>query len=332
MPLEALLGDAGDLGRVAPEEALDGVADDLRVRRDLHVRDRVDLQRDAALRVGVRDLQVDRDREEAHPVDLLEERDAHGPAAEDDPVAHLAPVGELALAAGEDDDLVRRADDEDRSGEDREDAERHGARDDTRPRFRRESRARITSSERRWGLFLPGSGLDLGDPVPEADDDDAFADLDRRTPPVRAGTSRSCSPTRSRIFPRPSGRSGRTTSPSVPRNASVEAGPVAEPRPSERKRAATPAPTTTPRTTETGTWTAGAHAEEGERRARHSEGPEGVGPEAEGEEVREEGAVVGVAVPVPCPSPWPSPESCPPPSPWKTDAPIRTRPKASAAR
>ena len=135
-------------------------------------------QRDAALGVGVRDLQVDRDGQEAHPVDPLEERDAHGPAAEDDPVAHLAPVGELALAAGEDDDLVRRADDDDRSGEDREDAERHGAGDDPGSDTGERVEHELPPARDGGGLVLPGSGLDLGDPFPEADDDDAFADLD----------------------------------------------------------------------------------------------------------------------------------------------------------
>ena len=42
----------------------------------------------------------------------------------------------------------------------------------------------------------------------------------------------------------------------------------------------------------------GADAEEREGRPRHAERPEGVGPEAKREEVREEGAMVGVAVAV----------------------------------
>src|SRR6201999_4581760 len=48
---ERLLRDARDLRAVLAEEALDRVADEPAVGRDLDVRDRVDVERDAALRV-----------------------------------------------------------------------------------------------------------------------------------------------------------------------------------------------------------------------------------------------------------------------------------------
>ncbi len=110
--LEALLGDLLDLVRVASEKALDGVVAHALLARHLHVRDGVEGERDAAFGVGVRDRELDRDRAEVHPVDLLEQGHApHDPAVHH-AVPDLVAIGELVLASGEDQELVGTPDEQ----------------------------------------------------------------------------------------------------------------------------------------------------------------------------------------------------------------------------
>ena len=108
--LERLLGDARDLVLILAEEALDRVTDEPSIRRHLDVRDRVHVERNAAL--GVRALHRDRHRDQrhVHAVDGLDDRHAHAASAEHDAIADVAAVGRLVLASGEDQDLVRPAD------------------------------------------------------------------------------------------------------------------------------------------------------------------------------------------------------------------------------
>ncbi len=131
--LEGLLGDLVDLVHVLLEEALHRVAEDGLGGGDLHVGDRVDLERDAAGGVGVLHRQGERDGLEAHPRGPLHDGDAQGPSAADHPVAHLAPVGHPAPPAREDDHLVGLADQEKTADErhDREDQHQsHGSHND----------------------------------------------------------------------------------------------------------------------------------------------------------------------------------------------------------
>lgn len=65
---ERLLSHLLDLTERAPQEALDGVADEGVVRVDLHRGDGVDVQRDVARRVGVLDADVHRQEAHVHAV------------------------------------------------------------------------------------------------------------------------------------------------------------------------------------------------------------------------------------------------------------------------
>src|SRR5690606_33732126 len=125
--LERLARHPQDLLAAADEDALDGVADDRLGAGDLEVGDTLDVERDASLGVGALHPQVDDHVGEVHPVDPLEQRDADAAAALDEPVADL-PVPDRAAGAGEDQDLVGRADvDEPRDDDDHhEDGEGEG--------------------------------------------------------------------------------------------------------------------------------------------------------------------------------------------------------------
>lgn len=111
--LEGLLGDRLDLADVAAEEALDRVADHDGIRVDLHVRDRVDVQRDVAVRVRVLDDDVDRHEPHVHAVDALEDRDAERAVALlDHAVAERRAVRGRVLPTREDEGLVRARDED----------------------------------------------------------------------------------------------------------------------------------------------------------------------------------------------------------------------------
>ena len=111
--LEGLAGGLHDLLAAAAEEALEGVVEQGLLAGDLDVGEALDVERDAALGVGVLDLDLDDHVGQVHAVDGLEQRDADRPAAADDAVAVDLAVLRLAPAAREDQDLVGLADVED---------------------------------------------------------------------------------------------------------------------------------------------------------------------------------------------------------------------------
>ena len=159
----------------------------------------------------------------------------------------------------------------------------------------RESSTNYLQRQTVWGYSFQGAGSTSAIPSRKRTTT-TRSRISMGTPPVRAGTSTSWSPTWRRIFPRPSGRSGRTTSPSVPRNDFRRGGARRRTAPERAEEGRHARPDDEAEDDGDRDVDADAHAEKGERRSGHSECAEGVGPEAEGEEVGEEGAVVGVAV------------------------------------
>src|SRR5262249_5196131 len=92
------------------EEALDRVRELAGLRRDLDVRDTLDVERDAALRVGALHAQVDDHVGERDAIDRLDHRATHRAAALHQAVAEAAPGLVGGALAAEDEDLVRRTD------------------------------------------------------------------------------------------------------------------------------------------------------------------------------------------------------------------------------
>jgi hypothetical protein len=118
--LERLARDRGDLLARPAEEALDGVGQARLLARELDLRDALHVERDAALGVGALHGDLDGDVGEIHPVDALEERDAHGAAAADRAVADGAALDgvrptredERLARVGDEEEVLERVDDE----------------------------------------------------------------------------------------------------------------------------------------------------------------------------------------------------------------------------
>lgn len=144
-------------------------------------------------------------------------------------------------------------------------------------------------------LVLPGSGLDLGDPFPEADDDDAFADLDGKS--ARSGRDLDVLVADVEAdLPEAVGKEGQDDLPLGAEEGLRRGGARRRAAPERAEEGRHPPSDDQAEDDGSRDVEPGADPEKGERGAGHPEGAESVGPEAEGEEVREKGAVFGVAV------------------------------------
>src|SRR6185295_5184308 len=113
VPLQRVLGDERDVVARPPHEALERVVQERLLAGELHVGDGLHVERHAAAGEGVLHRQLDRHVGERHPVDHLDHRHAHRPAAAHQPEPDLAlplQAGHRPPAAGEDEHLVGRAD------------------------------------------------------------------------------------------------------------------------------------------------------------------------------------------------------------------------------
>ena len=85
--------------------------------RHLDVGNGMESEWDAALGIGVFDLQFYWDRAQLHFVDLLQNGDAPGPATMDDSVSHGAAIFQGALATRKDEQFVGATDKEELLGD-----------------------------------------------------------------------------------------------------------------------------------------------------------------------------------------------------------------------
>ena len=144
-------------------------------------------------------------------------------------------------------------------------------------------------------LFLPGSGLDLGDPIPETDDDDAFADLDRRASRAGGDLEVLLADVEADL-PEALGKEREDDLAFGAEEGLCRGGAGGRAASELPEQGGDTRPDDEAEDDRRGDVDCGPDAEEEKGRSGHPEGAEGVCPEAEGKEVRQEGAVVGVAV------------------------------------
>ena len=124
---ERLLGDLADLLGGTVEEAFGGVLEQTLGARHLDVGDALHIERDRALRVGVGDRDLERDRVEIHPGDLLQNRDSKRAAALENAIADRSAIRQGARSTGDHGDLIGGTDHDQRTdNHDHEQDREHG--------------------------------------------------------------------------------------------------------------------------------------------------------------------------------------------------------------